>query len=505
MPSDYYVDSASQSGADNNLTATILFKSFRGVEGMPYQFMDTTDNRFEVDNSGNRKSSVGRKFTEKIVTRMPLLFLTPCEPLFIDGNKGTDTQKVLFGALMNNDAGANLTSLISSKANGQRYYTAQFATYQYYNYLNFMLNMIVNYLGLGEEEIEIKGKMTKLANVAWQDELDIEFSNYFYKNTLGTMQSLFFYCDAIDSVSESFSNDTTQSSLASQVNGYSDQIKEIQFLLGNGGGMASSLLTNIQNELGNTNGDGNWMSSLGESFVGLLTNSIGGENSLINKWVTDSTLAAVAAGGKIIFPEIWSDSQYSKSYSIDIKLRSPDHDSLSIFLNVLKPYCKLLALTMPRAFRGIDGNDIDPNGYGSPFLVKAACKGLFNIDMGIITSLSVTKGASCAWNDDGLPTQIDVSLEIKDLYSTLAMSGYGNMSIDIFSNFSNILDATKNAVYLDFLANMAGLNVNEMLPMTSLKNEYYGLKGYVNTALSTASTRFDQWVANTVSKMRWLK
>ena len=35
----------------------------------------------------------------------------------------------------------------------------------------------------------------------------------------------------------------------------------------------------------------------------------------------------------------------------------------------------------------------NPNGYVNPFLVRACYKGFFNIDTGIITDMSVTKGA----------------------------------------------------------------------------------------------------------------
>ena len=507
MPSAY-IDGLSNNdlkeGAKNSkqFTADILMRNLNGVEGIPYQFMDTVDNRIEL--SSNQKSQIGRKYAEKIVSRMPLLFLTPCEPLFVDGKKDNDTNNVLFGALMSQES-TDISSLVSSKANGVRYYTAQFATYEYYNYLNFMLNNIANYLGLSEESINAydsnnpdKVEEKTLGNMSWQDELNVYFSDYFYQRTVGA-QSLFFYCDSIDSVSESFTNDTTQSSLASQINGYSDQVKEIQFLLGGDkGGVVGNALGSLQDVLSDSD---SFLKSFGENILKIAT----GDDSLIGKMSQDSTLSAISAGGKIIFPEIWSDSSYSKSYSIDIKLRSPDHDSLSIFMNILKPYCKLLALTMPRAFRGINGTDVDPNGYGSPFLVKAACKGLFNIDMGIITSLSVTKGATCAWNDDGLPTQIDISLDIKDLYSTLAMSGNPVLSLNIFEDFEQIINTTKNAAYMDFLANMAGLNVNEMLPFRTLRTQYYNLKNNISQIPSTLNTRFDQAVANFVNKISWLR
>lgn len=510
MPTAYidssYVDVSKSESGSSDWTAEILMSDLKGIEGIPYQFMSNVDERIKKDSTSYTK--IGRKFGEKIIGRMPLLFLTPCEPLFMDTSAAD--QKVMFGALMGdntdmfNSGSVDLSSLLSSKSNGVRYYTAQFATAEYYKYLNFMLNSVAIYLGLGGEEVMIGGEPQKLSEAVWQNEVPDIFSSYFYQKTMG-QQSLYFYCDSMDSVSESFTNDTTQSSLASQINGYSDQVKEIQFLLGGANtGLAGDMLGNIQKELSEGN-NGGAIAGLLETIGELAVNSLTGSNSLFGKMVNDKSFGAVAAGGKIIFPEIWSDSQYSKSYSLDIKLRSPDHDSLSIYLNILKPYCKLLALTMPRAFRDIQSNDIDPNGYGSPFLVKAACKGLFNIDMGLITGLSVTKGASCAWNDDGLPTQIDITLDIKDLYNTLAMSGYANLSPNPFSTFDDMLGVTRNVAYQDFLANMAGLNVNEMLPFRTLKEKYYSLTTQINNIPSTIQTRFDQGIANFISKLSWLK
>ena len=81
---------------------------------------------------------------------------------------------------------------------------------------------------------------------------------------------------------------------------------------------------------------GNGLQSLGGGIVGSIANE--GVSSILD-------------GGKIIFPDIWSDSSYDKSYQISIKLRSPDNDSLSIFLNVIKPYCKILALTLPHTIK----------------------------------------------------------------------------------------------------------------------------------------------------------
>ena len=161
----------------------------------------------------------------------------------------------------------------------------------------------------------------------------------------------------------------------------------------------------------------------------------------------------------------------------------------------LKPYCKLLCLALPRQSKNPAG-EYDPNGYSSPFLVKAFSKGMFNIDMGIISSMTVNKGATCCWNDDGLPTQIDISLEIKDLYSKLAMS-----TLDVAHPIQSISDIVNNTAYMDFLANMAGLNIAQMEVGRRITMAYYLSQTYVSNAASAVFNRLDQGVSNLISKM----
>jgi hypothetical protein len=106
--------------------------------------------------------------------------------------------------------------------------------------------------------------------------------------------------------------------------------------------------------------------------------------------------------------------------------------------------------------------------------------------MGLITGMNVTKGAECCWNDDGLPTQIDISLTIKDLYSSLFMTGYTDKVKNIVNNTS----------MMDFLANMSGLNLGQM-EMGRRINMYINLtKSNFSTTPSRIWTRFDQRITN---------
>ena len=84
------------------------------------------------------------------------------------------------------------------------------------------------------------------------------------------------------------------------------------------------------------------------------------------------------------------------------------------------------------------------NGFTAPFLIRAYYTGGFNIDTGIITSLTFSKGKEGSWVD-GVPTEVDVSLTIKDLYS--------NLSMPVDTGLPN------NTAMMDYIGNAVGNNI----------------------------------------------
>lgn len=446
---------------DVGLAKKILTSKLSGIEGVPYQFLDSVDQRING-------TQIGRKYADKIVTRIPLLFLTPCKPVFMDDFGDMDKSTVgdfLAGIVdPNND-------LIEGKG---KYYSVEFDYATYYDYVNCMLASVAAFLGIYDERITLGNKTSRIGTYPWQTEMNEDFQTFF-----SAKENVIFYLDALDSVTESYTNETTESSLASQLNGFSDTANEIRFLFGK-----DSVLGSIIDGASDVTAD------IGKSLSSFATNLGGG----IVGSLAESGVKTVVNGGKIVFPKIWSNSSTSRTYSIEIKLRSPDNDSLSIYLNILKPYCKLLAMSLPRLMdEDMRGNSaVNPNGYRAPFMVKAFSKGMFNIDYGMITSMTVTKGATCCWNDDGLPTQIDISLEIEDLYSSLAMSKY---------SLGNITNIVANSSYMDFLANMAGLNIAQMEIGRRIKMFYYLTKTGLSQVPSKAFTRFDQSISRLMGSL----
>ena len=109
-----------------------------------------------------------------------------------------------------------------------------------------MLSCLSVYLGLYDQKISTPKGRKSIGKIDWSNELNDDFKTFF-----SSKENIVFYLDGMESVSESFSNDTTESQLASQINGYSDTVNELKFLFGSGGSLASELM-NYGSEIGNT-------------------------------------------------------------------------------------------------------------------------------------------------------------------------------------------------------------------------------------------------------------
>lgn len=413
-----------------NVADSLLVDNLSGIYGIPYQFPESVDPR------PDSKSSFGSIYAERIITRMPLLMISPGKVDFMSSYK-TGEKKVVLDVLLNDGDGASDINDFLEKPG--KYYTFAYDTENYWKYVNAANQASAIYLGIGDVEIDVNGVKAKAADFKWEKASNNKFDSLLVSNK----SYVCFYTDADSSKSESFGNDTASSQLADKVNDFSSIAKEIQFLVGANTGInimqnqsaIDDALTNLGNVVDKFLGGSQTIKDLGEDFV------------------------TIASGGKLIFPEIWSDSTFSQSFDVKIKLRCPCPNKVSWFLDIIVPINHLIALTMPRSPYGksIINKDFDQepsvNGYMSPFLVRAFYKGLFNCDMGIITDLSIEKGKEGSWTLDGLPSEVDISMTIKDLYNVMAMSEYttGNQR----KSFLN------NTTYLNYLANSCGISINK--------------------------------------------
>lgn len=454
--SDYQADiNAYQLYNSRSQTASGL-SSIRGIHGFPYQFMDSVDQKLSNFDSGIN-FPYGRRFTEKIVNRMPLLLLAPGRPSFMDGYKKSERGAIL-SAIMS--AGTNesaLEDMFDTNKFG-RYYTFRFNYADYYDYVNGVCRASAIYLGLGDKTID----GTPYSRYSWD-----KFTNDGLKGFFSGSEYVAFYVDADNQISESFSNSTGESMLSNSMNTLSNMGKEIDFLLGAGFGVKADLLN-----------EDKVAQSMADASNALL--SFSNPANVLERLKAGAL--TIAAGGKLIFPEIWQDSSYSKSYSVNIKLTSPDGDTESIYRNILVPMWHLIALALPM--------QMGYNGMRSPFLVKGVFKGLFNCEMGIITNMDIQKGGEGSWNIDGLPTEVQISFTIKDLYQALTMTK--GKDLKMFFN---------NTQYLDFIATMCGIAI--IKPEIAMKMEMYSafLSNKAIDLPNRAMLKLHESVSNASSKI----
>lgn len=447
----YYYEYVNNSKQPTASAASQLFiKNVRGIYGLPYQYMPVADTRL----SG---SEFGRKYAERIVSRMPLLLLTPGKPKFMSGFSKEEKKSILQYAKSKN-SDSTLDQLLNNEKG--KFYSFEFAYKEYYKFVNSMCQMVARYLGIQNETID----GTKLDRYKWQN-----YANNSLKSFISNKDSVAFYLDSESSVTETFSNNTGESQLSSSVNSISDMSREIQFLLGGTAGKEFEMLKSENYDASIEEFDkftSKYTSILPEKLV----------NNLKHGFMT------VATGGKMLFPEIWNDSDFSRSYSISIKLRSPDADVLSLFMNIFVPIIHLIGLAAPQ--------QLGPNGYKSPFLVRAYYKGFFNCDMGIITNMSINRGDKGKWTVNGLPTEVDINLDIKDLYQMMSIN-----------SSDKPLELMQNTILLDYLANMCGVNINKPDILRTIDIYYTQFTNkIINKATFDGFLGVDQWLSNMASK-----
>lgn len=448
--------------SEQTINATTLMKeNLASIYGIPYQFHPIIDQRTISDNN-----AFGRKYGEKIVANMSLLLITPGRPSFMPHYNKSDTN-IVFKGLINGKINDALSEVLYEPG---RYYELKYAYAGYFKFVDPMLHTCAKFLGIENVTVNISGYSAKLKDFHW-----INVINGKFKNFVGAKKFIGFYLDSQDQISESLSTSTTESMIASSVNGLSDMAKEVQFLLGSFAGkqLAIQDQTEYQKGLDKINNiidrnkilkGGKLFKSLGEAF------------------------STVAAGGRMYFPEIWQDSEYSKSYDISMKFRCPDPNPLAWYIDICVPLIHLWALAAPQT--------MGPNGYASPFLVRACYKGIFNVDMGIITSLDISKGGEGKWTLDGLPTEVDVQMTIKDLYSVMSI-----IDNDTPKNF------LKNTAMIDYLANTCALNINKEQLERSIDLYMMLYTDKIKSIPNNNFTRLEQSISNKLYSLYtgWIK
>ena len=380
------------------------------ILGIPHQFLETADMRID------RNNNFGYCFAKDIFNERPIVTIMPGSANYLPDYSKAD--KKAFGSLMtdlNNENSQKALEDLIGEETESRYYDFRSDYSSYIRYVNVLCRVAAVYLGI--ENLTGPDGKTKYKYYDWGNYQAFNdysnpvpdngsvFSLESINNALNKLSSLGeaaftgyrqyvnFYVDPSTSVSETATNSTQKSQLESAFDSVEGIVKEATMLLASANDYSDAV----------------------SGFVDTATSAVAGLANTVTLGMFKNLLGLaekeVIHGANLIYPEIWTDSDYSKTYSVTLNLISPYGDKEAIYLNVFVPLLHALCLALPR--------QTTANTFTTPFLVRAFSNGWFSCDMGMVESITIDKGPDQSWTAEGLPTQCKITLSIKDLYSQL--------------------------------------------------------------------------------------
>lgn len=450
----------------------------RRIFGTPFQFLESADMRPD-------DGPLGLQFTSNIMGETPILSVLPGLPKYLKDMNAVEKQNITQALIDAIDQSTTaMQELAQEKLKSEELETKFFefdsAATEYMRYVDLLCRMCAIFIGIGD--LTVPGTTEKYSEYNWfkwklsnayagksttvssvidsaleavsniptmiseslnGNDSSASQSGYAKLHTsmnqieLNSNSNLYidqYYIDFFikpPSYSESFSNQTTESAFASMLDSGSNMMKEFAFLT-TAAGTSSALLQENLNTLINQ-----------KAAELKMVSEDGVINRFMNRLLTGS--ATILAGGNLVFPNIWQNSNYNRDFNVEITLATPYGDKESIFLEIFVPMMFLIALVLPR--------QATVNSYVTPFLVRANVPGFFTCDMGMVRDMQITRGGSNgdAWAVNGLPTEVTISMNIEDLYSSLSMSN--------FSGKKNMYNFLYNTALFDYIGNQCGLNM----------------------------------------------
>lgn len=257
-------------------------------------------------------------------------------------------------------------------------------------------------------------------------------------------------------VNESFSNSVGDSGIAGKMNSTSADVrsKKFDFAHGNvGPGALGDLVSGVVNSA--------------SDFVAGTLDSIG-----------VSGLMGLAGNAYVDIPKEYKDSTVNlpkSSYSIE--LRSPYGNKISRFQNLIIPLTMLIAGALPKS--------VGRQAYDSPFLVEIYDKGRCQSRLGMIDSMTITRGVgNLGWTQDQEPLGINVEFTVADLSSIMHMPL--NASPGIFD---------EDTSYTDYLAILGSLSMADQI-YTGNRLRLNLTRGFQNWSQWTSPAKYGQLVGN---------
>lgn len=465
--------------------------------GVPYQFTPLVDPRVT-----GISSEVGKNFTENILLEAPICTVIPGNPAFLPGQgkaRQISTAQAILGA---SDADGTLKSFARGiDEKDMKLYDFNPAFNDYIKYVNMMCRVGATFLQLGDDSEGLPGGRMEFSNYDWNRYKWNNRATGNFLSRVGRVSGLLkskrgedgnhdaggsgesiasimknynyvqFYIDSDVSPDESLSNSTGASSFKGLLDQGSSTLKEVAFMA-NSGGIDSTTLN------GFTEGITSAMQGGVSAILG--TNGIG---TAVGRIINLGSEAL--KGNNLIIPDIYQNSEYSKSYSFTVHLKTPYGTRFGYFYDIFVPMMHLLALVMPR--------QQSANSFNSPFLLKAYVNNTFTCNLGIASSISIQK-VSDSFSTSGLPSEVDVTIQINDLYSDLMMTP--SSSPKMFVENTSLVEYLATACGLDLTAPNIGLKWKTILE--TYESSFKDIGTNISSGINNAAFNLLQKVGKSV-------
>lgn len=254
------------------------------------------------------------------------------------------------------------------------------------------------------------------AEETWLDQFAQTFDSYVRDG----MAFAIFNVDYTGSMSDSVSNSVSDISTGSGIKEMAKGARHMKFNLA-GGNLAGDLMGDVVGAVKNVA-----MGALDAVTFGL-----------------SNVLNTIMGGGYVSLPKAWEDSEVSlatTSYSMD--LVSPYGNPISQLQNIYIPLAMIMAGSFPLK--------AGESSYTSPFLCKLYNKGKQDIQLGMITSVTIERGTgNLAFTRNKRPLAFKVSFTVTDLAPTVTAPIQQSIFQELF-NF-NIHDENTFGHYIGTL------------------------------------------------------
>lgn len=169
-------------------------------------------------------------------------------------------------------------------------------------------------------------------------------------------------------------------------------------------------------------------------------------NAALNRIL--SNVNVLAAGGRIDFPMLWKNSTYTPSYTMTIRLYNPNPNSRRVTAKyIIGPIAALLLLGLPQS--------VGEGAYSWPFIHRFYSPGIYNLDPGYISNVTVVKGGDqqqIAWNQRmGV---VDVRIDFASVFNSILSNASSSRRRPTLKGYLEAMADSKSDVYgiTDFAA-----------------------------------------------------